>query len=120
MKLTMELWRGLVADHLRRAWVTQWTDKTDVEMDYCGERLIADRWTAEQSAWCVKRVVQVAYSPKGILASLSRVNEGDRDRHGETVNGWERSSEYAAVNQAVVRARERQQCITDRVDGHHN
>jgi hypothetical protein len=110
MKLTIELWRGLVADHLRRAWLSMWSDATDVEMDYAGERLVEDGWTVSRATWCVKQVVREAYSPKGIMASLSKADVGTRDRDGNVSGGWLQSKEHRAENQAATDERDRNEC----------
>ena len=110
MKLTIEIWRKLVADHLRRAWLSMWSDATDVEMDYAGERLVEDGWTVSQATWCVKRVVREAYSPKGIMASLSKTDAGTRDRDGNVMGGWLQSAEYRDQNCTAHDANSRKAC----------
>ena len=110
MKLNIEIWRGLVADHLRRAWESQWSESTDRECDYCGERLIEDGWSVSRATWCVKQVVRVSYSPKGIIAALDKVDRGERDRDGNIIGGWENSAVHKAENAAWHAAKDRREC----------
>jgi hypothetical protein len=110
VKLTIEAWRGLVADHLRRAWESQWNEATDRECDYCGERLVEDGWSVTRATWAVKQVVRVSYSPKGIMAALDRVDRGDKDRDGNITGGWLQSKPYHDENRETVYAKSRAEC----------
>ena len=110
MKLTIELWRGLVADHLRRAWESQWSESTDRECDYCGERLVEDGWTVNRATWAVKHVVRVSYSPKGIMAALDKVDRGERDRDGNIMGGWIQNKEHLAESEDNRNERNRAEC----------
>jgi len=112
VKLTIELWRELVANHLRRAWLSMWSDATDVEMDYAGERLVEDGWTVSRATWCVKQVVREAYSPKGIMASLSKADTGTRDRDGNIMGGWLQSKVYRDEIQKWQDTKLQRECYT--------
>ena len=96
--LSKAVWDRLVRDHLRRAFLSQWIDdKTDAEMDYAGERLIAAKWTVEQATWCVKHACGTYTRLEGPLAMICRVNEGRRDRDGNIIGGWRQSKSHAKM-----------------------
>lgn len=116
-KLTIDLWRGLVANHLRRAWESQWSETTDREMDYAGERLIEDKWSVSRATWAVREVVRRAYSPKGFLKSITDADAGDKDRNtGELRGGWYQSAEYRVENRAEADATKRNDCYSRYTD----
>ena len=116
VSLTIEVWRGLVANHLRRAWESQWSETTDREMDYVGERLVEDGWSISRATWAVREVVKVAYSPKGILAAIAKIDAGIRDRNGEVFGGWQQSKVLAAENAAARDEHDQAECYAKHRD----
>lgn len=110
-KLTLYAWRGLVKTHLRRAFLSQWIDdKTDAEMDYAGERLVAAGWTVEQTTWCIKRACGTYTRLEGPLAMICRVNEGRRDREGNVVGGWKHSKSFRTITERHIWEQELAAC----------
>ena len=115
--LTVEKWRELVKMHLRRAFLSQWIDdRTDAEMDYCGERLIEDHWSVAKTTWAVREVCRKYRKLEQPLAMLCQTADGIRSRDGDTIGGWEQSSEFRQVYRQNQDERKQRECATYMVD----
>jgi len=110
-KLTTDGWRGIVAKHFRRAYASQWVAaQTDTEMDYAGERLIAEGWTLPQADWAAREVCRLYRRLDQPLAMMSQVEAGRTDRDGNQVGGWVKSDEYGKLAGTLAADRERDKC----------
>ena len=116
--LTVEKWREIVKMHLRRAFAAEWDDARTIEaMDYCGERLIEDRWSVAKTTWAVREVCRKYRKLEQPLAMICQTADGLRSRDGDIIGGWLQSREFRELAMAEQDDRDRQQCITELGDG---
>lgn len=117
-KLDTVAWKRLVNAYVIPAFGPQLDpERFNPHADWVGVQLITDKWSVERTEWCLSQVTRHYRKIDNLMAMLSQVNDGQKDRDGNVTGGWHQSKVYLDLCAEFRLAEARNKCIAELADG---